>query len=120
MISCIQLPVHEIVLFPNPCFRDPIHAMAGMKIQNCHERLFGVSPCYSHAVFTLTILFIMDLVLFFPDTFLWYIIWEYCLFHLSLFHARLSIWMPWKDTYDPFPPERSQPIPQLDRYLDFR
>jgi 1,3-beta-glucan synthase len=45
-----------------------------MKIQNYHEKLSGDSLCHNHAIFTLTIMFIMDLVLFFSDTFLWYII----------------------------------------------
>jgi 1,3-beta-glucan synthase len=50
MASRIRLQVHEIVLFPNPCFlrSNPIQAMAGMKIQNCHEKLFGDSLMLRH------------------------------------------------------------------------
>ena len=48
--------------------------MAGMKILNCYEELFGDPLCRNHATFTLTIMFVTDLVLFFLDAFLWYII----------------------------------------------
>jgi 1,3-beta-glucan synthase len=43
----------ESYLFLTLAFRDPIRAMAGMKIQNCHEKSFGDSLCRNHAIFTL-------------------------------------------------------------------
>jgi len=44
--------LHGIVLFPNPRFSrsDPIQAMAGMKIRNCHENLFSDSLMLQHDV----------------------------------------------------------------------
>ena len=45
--------------------------MVGMRVQNCRDKLFGSSLCTYHANFTLALMFIMDLVLFFLDTFLW-------------------------------------------------
>ena len=43
-------------------FRDPIRVMVGMKIQGCSDRFFGNALCTNHAAFTLTIMYIMDLI----------------------------------------------------------
>ncbi|KAG8784151.1 1,3-beta-D-glucan synthase [Ceratobasidium sp. 428] len=51
-------------------FKDPISVMTGMKIQRCSDRIFGSGLCSNHAAFTLAIMFIMDLSLFFLDTYL--------------------------------------------------
>ena len=61
----------ESYFFLTLTFHDPICAMARMKVLNCYEKLFGDSLCRNHAIFTLTIMFVMDLVLFFLNTFLW-------------------------------------------------
>jgi 1,3-beta-glucan synthase len=84
-------------------FRDPIRVMVGMKIQGCSDKFFGVALCRNHAAFTLTIMYIMDLVLFFLDTFLWYIIWNTVFSIARSFSLGLSIWTPWKDIYTRLP-----------------
>lgn len=45
--------------------------MAHMQVQQCSDKYFGNALCRNQAAFTLTIMFIMDLALFFLDTFLW-------------------------------------------------
>ncbi|KAH9912754.1 uncharacterized protein B0H18DRAFT_1216815 [Fomitopsis serialis] len=45
-----------------------------MKIQNCNGKYFGNALCRIHVAFALTIMDLIDLVLFFSDTFLWWII----------------------------------------------
>ena len=45
-------------------FSDPIWVMVRMKIQGC--------TLHNQAAFTLTIMYIIDLMLFFLDTLLWY------------------------------------------------
>ncbi|THH12768.1 hypothetical protein EW146_g7388 [Bondarzewia mesenterica] len=84
-------------------FRDPIRAMVGMRIQNCNEKLFGTALCRNHAAFTLTLMYIMDLVLFFLDTFLWYIIWNTVFSIARSFALGLSIWTPWREIYSRLP-----------------
>ena len=64
MVPRVWVQVYRTVLLLTLAFRDPIRAMAGMKIQNCHEKLSGDSLCRNHAIFTLTIMFITDVVLF--------------------------------------------------------
>jgi 1,3-beta-glucan synthase len=84
-------------------FRDPIQVMTGMKIQACSDRLFGNVLCTNQAAFTLAIMFIMDLVLFFLDTFLWYIIWNTVFSIGRSFFLGLSIWTPWKNIFTRLP-----------------
>ncbi|KAH6910702.1 1,3-beta-glucan synthase [Coprinopsis sp. MPI-PUGE-AT-0042] len=84
-------------------FKDPIRVMVHMKVQNCRDRYFGPALCFNHAAFTLTIMYIMDLILFFLDTFLWYIIWNTVFSIARSFMLGLSIWTPWKDIYTRLP-----------------
>ncbi|KAI0049527.1 glycosyltransferase family 48 protein [Auriscalpium vulgare] len=93
----------ESYFFLTLSIKDPIRAMAHMKIQNCNEKLFGSHLCRNQAVFTLTIMYMMDLVLFFLDTFLWYIIWNTVYSIARSFALGLSIWTPWRDIYARLP-----------------
>lgn len=77
--------------------------MVGMKVQGCNGKYFGNALCRNQAAFTLTIMYIMDLVLFFLDTFLWYIIWNTIFSIGQLFMLGPSIWTPWKDIYTRLP-----------------
>ena len=77
--------------------------MVGMKIQGCQDKFFGNSLCTNQAAFTLTLMYIMDLILFFLDTFLWYIIWNTVYSIARSFMLGLSIWTPWRDIYTRLP-----------------
>lgn len=63
----------ESYFFLTLSFRDPIRVMSPMRIQNCSDKYFGDKLCRYHTCFTLAIMFVMDLVLFFLDTFLWFV-----------------------------------------------
>lgn len=84
-------------------FSYPIQVMVGMKIQGCTDRFFGNALCRNQAAFTLVIMYIMDLILFFLDTFLWYIIWNTVFSIVRSFFLGLSIWTPWKDIFSRLP-----------------
>ena len=84
-------------------FSNPIRVMVGMKIQNCQDRFFGNALCTNQAAFTLTIMYIMDLILYFLDTFLWFVIWNTVFSIARSFTLGLSIWTPWKDIYTRLP-----------------
>ena len=73
--------------------------MVGTKVLNCKDQLFGNVLCLNQPVFTLTIMFIMDLILFFLDTFLWYIIWNAVFRITCSFTLSLSIRTPWKEVF---------------------
>jgi hypothetical protein len=87
----------------SPCSLAHSLAPSPSSLPACHEKLFGDSLCRNHAIFTLTIMFIMDLVLFFLDTFLWYIIRNTVYSIARSFMLGLSIWTPWRDIYARLP-----------------
>lgn len=93
----------ESYFFLTLSFRDPIRVMVGMKIQGCNDKYFGNALCRNQAAFTLTIMYTMDLVLFFLDTFLWYVIWNTVFSIARSFALGLSIWTPWADIYTRLP-----------------
>lgn len=93
----------ESYFFLTLSFRDSIQVMVGMKVQQCNDRLFGNSLCKNQAAFTLAIMYVMDLCLFFLDTFLWYIIWNTVFSIARSFVLGLSIWTPWKDIFTRLP-----------------
>ena len=93
----------ESYFFLTLSFKPSIKAMVGMVIQGCEDQLFGSALCKHQANFALAIMFVMDLVLFFLDTFLWYIIWNTVFSIARSFTLGLSIWTPWKDIYTRLP-----------------
>lgn len=93
----------ESYFFLTLSFRDPIHAMVHMKIQKCHDRILGNALCTNHASFTLALMYVMDLSLFFLDTFLWYVIWNTVFAVARGFSIGLSVWTPWQDLYTRLP-----------------
>ena len=77
--------------------------MARTKVQGCNDVFFGNALCQNQVPFTLTIMYVMDLVLFFLDTYLWYIIWLVIFSIGKSFNLGLSIWTPWKDIFTRLP-----------------
>src|SRR5258708_26931555 len=53
----------------------------------------------NQVMITLAIMYVMDLMLFFLDTFLWYVIWSMVFNIAHLFTLGLSIWTPWNKIY---------------------
>lgn len=64
---------------------------------------FGNALCTNHVPFTLAIMYVMDLVLSFQDSYLLYIIWIVIFSIGRSFSLGLSIWTPWKDIYTRLP-----------------
>jgi 1,3-beta-glucan synthase len=93
----------ESYFYLTSSFSSPIAVMARTKVQGCNDRLFGSSLCTNQVPFTLAIMYVMDLVLFFLDTYLWYVIWNVVFSIGRSFSLGLSIWTPWKDIYTRLP-----------------
>lgn len=66
----------ESYFFLTLSFENPIRVMVGMKVQNCSDKIFGNALCQHQPAFALAMMYCMDLVLFFLDTFLWFVIWN--------------------------------------------
>jgi 1,3-beta-glucan synthase len=109
----------ESYFFLTLSFVNPIRVMVGMRVQGCSDKIFGNALCQHQPAFALTIMFCMDLCLFFLDTFLWYVIWNTgesssesvpstladlvpAVFSIARsFAIGLSIWTPWKGAFIP-------------------
>ena len=93
----------ESYAFLTLSFAEPVNAMVGMVIQGCTDRVVGSFLCKNQAIFTLTVMYLMDLTLFFLDTFLWYVIWNTTFSLVRAFNLGLSIWTPWTEVYTRLP-----------------
>jgi len=93
----------ESYFFLTSSFSSPIAVMARTKVQGCNDKIFGNSLCTNQVPFALAIMYVMDLILFFLDTYLWYIIWVVIFSIGRSFSLGLSIWTPWKDIYTRLP-----------------
>ncbi|EJF65840.1 1,3-beta-glucan synthase [Dichomitus squalens] len=93
----------ESFFFLTSSFSSPIAVMARTKVQGCNDKYFGTALCSNQVPFALAIMYVMDLILFFLDTYLWYIIWIVVFSVARSFHLGLSIWTPWKEVYTRMP-----------------
>lgn len=93
----------ESYFFLTSSFSGPVDVMVRTKVQGCSDKFFGSSLCTNQVPFTLAIMYVMDLVLFFLDTYLWYIIWLTVFSIARSFNLGLSIWTPWKEVYTRMP-----------------
>lgn len=93
----------ESYFFLTLSFKNPILVMVGMRVQNCTDKIFGSALCANQAAFTLALMYLMDLSLFFLDTFLWYVIWNTVFSIAHSFALGLSIWTPWTEVYTRLP-----------------
>ncbi|CAD6891025.1 unnamed protein product [Tilletia controversa] len=93
----------ESYFFLSLSFRDPLAVMLIMKVQGCSDRYFGSVLCTNQPAFALVAMIIMDLCLFFLDTFLWYVIWNTVFSIGWSFSMGLSIWTPWSDIFQRLP-----------------
>jgi 1,3-beta-glucan synthase len=84
-------------------FKDPLRSMSTMTIKNCSDRILGSWLCSHMPEFTIFLMFVMDLTLFFLDTYLWYIIWNTIFSVSQLFYMSISIWIPWRNIYSRLP-----------------
>lgn len=93
----------ESYFFLTMSFSNPIAVMAGAKVYGCNDKYFGSALCSNQIPFALAIMYVMDLVLFFLDTYLWYIIWLVVFSITRSFSLGLSIWTPWHEVYTRMP-----------------
>lgn len=84
-------------------FKDPLKVMNAMRIYNCNDIIIGSTLCTYMPVITLCLMFLMDLTLFFLDTYLWYVIWNTVFSIARSFHLGISIWTPWRNIFSRLP-----------------
>jgi len=94
----------ESYFFLTLSLRDPIRNLHHMDLSRCYgENPFGNFLCSNEAFVVLGLMYLADIVLFFLDTYLWYIIWN-CVISLSLsFSSGISILSPWRNVFTRLP-----------------
>ncbi|KAF8749915.1 1,3-beta-glucan synthase subunit FKS1 [Rhizoctonia solani] len=102
VIALVQSP--ESTWPPRPLrLPTPHFPKASARLRSCsghgrhasskvRERYLGNALCSHQASFTLAIMFVMDLLLFFLDTYLWYVIWTSVISVARAFALGSSIW----------------------------
>ncbi|EAZ62754.2 1,3-beta-glucan synthase component [Scheffersomyces stipitis CBS 6054] len=94
----------ESYFFLTLSLRDPIRELSIMKMTRCSgEVLIGNWLCMRHTIVVLSLTYLTDLVLFFLDTYLWYIVWNTIYSVCRSFYIGASIWTPWRNIFSRLP-----------------
>ncbi|TGZ80200.1 glucan synthase [Ascodesmis nigricans] len=99
----------ESYFFLTLSLRDPIRILSVMDISNCiGEAILGEGDmakmiCRKQPQVVLGLMYFTDLILFFLDTYLWYIIWNTIFSVARSFYLGISIWTPWRNIYSRLP-----------------
>ncbi|CAG8542684.1 1488_t:CDS:2 [Acaulospora morrowiae] len=93
----------ESYFFLSLSFKDPLKAMADSRSIECGNKLVSKIICSYLPVITMVFMIIVDLILFFLDTYLWYVIWYTIFSVIRSFYLGISIWTPWKNIYTMLP-----------------
>lgn len=90
----------ESYVFLALSFRDPIRYLSIMRVDSCQgDRLFGSILCKKQPLILLILMGITDLVFFFLDTYLWYVLVNTVCSVLRSFYIGSSIWTPWRNIF---------------------
>lgn len=94
----------ESYVFLTLSLRDPIRYLAEMKIRNCvGDTILGTMLCFYQPKILLGLMIVTDLIFFFLDTFLWYIIMNTVFSVSRSFYLGVSIWTPWRNIFSRLP-----------------
>ncbi|OAD78252.1 beta 1,3 glucan synthase [Phycomyces blakesleeanus NRRL 1555(-)] len=102
--SCVFIcKLLESYFFLALSFKDPLRIMSSMQIQDCRDPIIGTELCVLMPSFTLGLMLLMALVLFFLDTYLWYVVWNTVFSVARSFYLGISIWTPWRNIFSRLP-----------------
>ncbi|RPA85881.1 1,3-beta-glucan synthase component [Ascobolus immersus RN42] len=94
----------ESYLFLTLSFRDPVRELTMMTIDDCAgDVIFGDVLCKNQHTILLAVMYFTDMILFFLDTYLWYIIWNAVFSVARSFYLGVSIWTPWRNIFSRLP-----------------
>ncbi|KAF2459576.1 1,3-beta-glucan synthase component-domain-containing protein [Lineolata rhizophorae] len=85
-------------------FRDSIRILSIMELGSClGDAIIGDVLCNYQPQILLALMFFTDLILFFLDTYLWYIVWNTVFSVARSFYLGVSIWTPWRNIFSRLP-----------------
>lgn len=94
----------ESYFFLTLSLRDPLRELSIMKLNKCAGDAFlGKYLCAHQAHILLGLILFTDLVLFFLDTYLWFIVCNTFFSVLRSFYIGFSVWTPWRNIFSRLP-----------------
>ncbi|KAF2758287.1 1,3-beta-glucan synthase [Pseudovirgaria hyperparasitica] len=103
-VSVFAAKMAESYFFLTLSIRDPIRILSIMKIRNCvGDKIIGTILCRYQPQILLGLMIFTDLILFFLDTYLWYIILNMLFSVARSFYLGVSIWTPWRNVFSRLP-----------------
>ncbi|KAH3674683.1 hypothetical protein WICMUC_003099 [Wickerhamomyces mucosus] len=103
-VSIFTAKFLESYFFLTLSIRDPIRNLSIMNMTRCvGDQYFGKLLCSSQAIIVLGLILFTDLVLFFLDTYLWYIVINCCFSVALSFVLGISILSPWRNVFSRLP-----------------
>lgn len=94
----------ESYFFLTLSFKDPIRILSIQPVLHCvGDKIIGSILCHQQPKILLGLMFFTDLILFFLDTYLWYIIWNTVFSVARSFYLGVSIWTPWRNIFSRLP-----------------
>ncbi|ORY60728.1 1,3-beta-glucan synthase component-domain-containing protein [Pseudomassariella vexata] len=85
-------------------FRDPIRYLSIMDVSSClGDAMFGNILCKYHPTILLILMTFTDLIFFFLDTYLWYVVLNTICSVARSFYLGSSIWTPWRNIFSRLP-----------------
>ncbi|CAI2165065.1 7357_t:CDS:2 [Funneliformis geosporum] len=83
--------------------KDSVETMFKMRIPDCNDRFFGNSLCSLMPLLITIFVCFLDLVLFFLDTYLWYVVWNTIFSMAYALTLRSSVFSSWKNIISMIP-----------------
>ncbi|KAL6411619.1 1,3-beta-glucan synthase [Ilyonectria robusta] len=90
----------ESYVFLTLSFRDPIRYLSIMNVDSCQgDKLIGKVLCRYQPQILLGMMTFTDLIFFFLDTYLWYVLVNTVFSVLRSFFVGSTIWTPWRNVF---------------------
>ncbi|KAH7140989.1 1,3-beta-glucan synthase component-domain-containing protein [Dactylonectria macrodidyma] len=90
----------ESYVFLTLSFKDPIRYISIMNVDSCRgDRLLGTILCRHQPHILLGLMMFTDLIFFFLDTYLWYVLVNTVFSVLRSFFIGSTIWTPWRNIF---------------------
>ncbi|EGV62195.1 1,3-beta-glucan synthase component [Yamadazyma tenuis ATCC 10573] len=94
----------ESYFFLTLSLKDPMRELSIMQMSRCAGDIWiGKSLCAVQPMIVLSLILLTDLVLFFLDTYLWFIVCNTFFSVFRSFYIGISVWTPWRNIFSRLP-----------------
>lgn len=94
----------ESYFFLTLSLKDPVRELSVMRMNRCvGDQWFRTWLCDYQPTIVLGLIMTLDFILFYLDTYLWYIIWNTLFSVFRSFYLGASIWTPWRNIFSRLP-----------------